>query len=259
MKILQVTALLTTIAMIGCEESAPNTSSSLSKSKLSIEVPKELTYAQRGIDQSWPGAPLEQINIEKNSGLKNYYLIFDGSGSMDELACGESSRKIDVAQRAVTTFINNMPNDVNLGLMVFDNNGASERSKLALINKEHLINIVQSVRAGSGTPLGASMDMAYKELTKQAQKQQGYGEYNMIVITDGQANDGKVMSDVVANVVRNSPVNIHTIGFCLDKNHALNQPGIVNYRSANNANEIVSSLKAVLAESDSFTTTSFEG
>ncbi|PCK08702.1 MAG: hypothetical protein COA42_07680 [Alteromonadaceae bacterium] len=252
-----ISTLATLVALSGCED--PNKSTQKTyESRPSMLVKKQATYAMRGADQSWPGTANADLGLEKENTRKNYYLIFDGSGSMADTRCGGGDSRINVAKRAVNEFIRTVPEDSNMGLAAFDNSGQFERSKLKEFDKNELTRIIGRLKSGGGTPLGDAISQAYQQLTLQGQKQQGYGEYNLIVITDGAANDTKKMNDAVRLIVNNSPINIHTIGFCLGSDHALNQPSIVNYKSANNAAELVSGLKSVLAEAGDFSADTFE-
>ena len=51
---------------------------------------------------------------------RNYYVVLDASGSMDERKCSGDERKIDVAKRALLQFAQIVPADANLGVLVFD-------------------------------------------------------------------------------------------------------------------------------------------
>jgi Ca-activated chloride channel family protein len=52
-------------------------------------------------------------------------------------------------------------------------------------------------------------------------------------------------------------VIVHTIGFCIDSDHVLNQPNRTYYASATNPAELKQGLQAVLAESSVFDADSF--
>ena len=94
-------------------------------------------------------------------------------------------------------------------------------------------------------------------LIRQGRRQLGYGEYHLIVVTDGQASSGQDPTGVVDEILASSPVVIHTIGFCIGEDHSLNQKGRVLYRTAQNAAELREGLEQVLAEAPDFTVTQF--
>jgi hypothetical protein len=77
------------------------------------------------------------------------------------------------------------------------------------------------------------------------------------VVTDGIASNGEEPNQILNTVLQQSPVVIHSIGFCLDESHSLNQPGLTAYTAASNADELQRGLQAVLAESTDFVTDSF--
>jgi hypothetical protein len=54
-----------------------------------------------------------------------------------------------------------------------------------------------------------------------------------------------------------SPVVLHTIGFCIGEAHALNQPGRTYYRAADDPGALRRGLDEVLAESPVFDLTEF--
>lgn len=215
-------------------------------------------YAGRPAEYSWPA--IEQAGSAQISAsllAQNYYLVIDGSGSMDEVGCSGDRKKIDVAKEAVNQFIDSIPKDANVGLLVFDNQGISERVTLG-INRDDVKHHVQSISANGGTPLLDAMTSAYSAMTTQAQQQLGYGEYHMVVVTDGEANTGQDPSRIVDTILRNSPITLHTIGFCIGDGHSLNVPGLTDYRAANNPDELLAGLQSVLAESAEYPADKFD-
>jgi len=79
----------------------------------------------------------------------------------------------------------------------------------------------------------------------------------LVVVTDGQPSKGEDPTRIVHDVLDNSPVLIHTIGFCLSENHSLNQRGSTYYRAANDIDSLRSGLDQVLAEAPNFRVDNF--
>ena len=208
-----------------------------------------LSGALTGFD--WPPSSMkEEVEVDlKKTGSKNYYIIFDGSGSME----GE---KLEIAKKAFVQFIKIIPENANIGLVSFDASGFYERAPLGS-SKKDIIDKVSMIRAGGNTPLGGCIQIAYEKLGMQAKKQLGYGEYNLIILTDGQATDGTLIDSAVSMVLSETPVVIHTIGLKIGTGHALNQPGKIYYKAAENLKDISSGLESVLAETEDFTVMDF--
>lgn len=182
---------------------------------------------------------------------KNLYIIFDGSGSMGIKKCSGNQRKIDVAKEALITFLKTVPNDYNVGLYVFDKKGSREVVPISRLNKELLIATTEKIRNGGSTPLCASIERAKEALLKQKEKQLSYGEYTMLIVTDGEANQVSRLPSIVKPVT-DSGITIQVIGFCLGKTHSLKF--MVNkYREANSPEELKAALKNVLGEANEFT------
>ncbi|MCK7532833.1 MAG: VWA domain-containing protein [Marinilabiliales bacterium] len=89
-------------------------------------------------------SPQITILFDESDGVasttSNFYFAFDMSGSMDEKCSGK--RKIDGAKEAVTRFMKNIPDDVNIGLMLFgtrSGDGYAEASPIGSGNKEEFL------------------------------------------------------------------------------------------------------------------------
>jgi uncharacterized protein with von Willebrand factor type A (vWA) domain len=180
-------------------------------------------------------------------------VVFDGSGSMKDTDCTDGSTKAEVAKKAVAEFAKSVPKDANLGLLTFDSRGIVEQIPLGAGNREEFINDVNAVDPGGATPLKSAITEGVAHLTDQGRHQLGYGEYHLVIVTDGEAYpENQNPSSVVEKTLKVSPILIHTIGFCIERLHSLNQPGRTIYLKADSPEELSRGLKQVLAESEKF-------
>ncbi|MCB9397736.1 MAG: VWA domain-containing protein [Acidobacteria bacterium] len=206
--------------------------------------------------------PISLEGVDANAAVslaRNIYFIFDGSGSMYDppgSQCGSDNRfrnKLEGAQWAVTEFLKSIPDDINIGLFVFDNNGMSERVPLGTSNREAFLAAIQNVRAGGGTPLYEAMRTGTQQLVNQYRNQLGYGEYRLVVVTDGIASN---IAEASVNTLSKG-IPIYAIGLCVESNHPLRQYA-TSYRSADNFEALQKGLEETLAELPSFDPADFE-
>ena len=187
----------------------------------------------------------------------NYYVVLDGSGSMNESKCSEGKRKIEVARTALSAFARSVPAQANLGLAVFDRRGLSERLPLGRNNRDGFSRAIEEVQVSADTPLKSAVELAYSRLLDQGRRQLGYGEYHLVIVTDGLASPSQKPTSAVNRILAESPVVFHTVGFCIGERHSLNQPGRTYYRSANNPQALQQGLETVLAEAPDFAVSQF--
>ena len=207
---------------------------------------------------SWPPATDQAVAVSKDLFAKNYYIVLDASGSMKDVACSGSQSKMETAKSALAAFAESVPADANLGLQVFDNRGVREWLPLGTGNRERFIRLVSEVSATGNTPLRDSVDQAYARLMAQGRQQLGYGEYHLVIVTDGEASSGQDPTLVVNALLKNSPIVLHTIGFCIGTNHSLNQAGRTIYKAADNPEALRKGLGDVLAEAPQFSVAKFK-
>ncbi|MBX9691599.1 MAG: VWA domain-containing protein [Cyanobacteria bacterium] len=191
---------------------------------------------------------------------RNFYFVFDGSGSMLDApdksgssADHQFTAKIDGAKWAVGEFMKNVPKDVNLGLYVFDDKGEREVLPLGSNNRELFLQDIKAVDAGGATPLGDAVSKGVQALVDQYKKQLGYGEFRLIVITDGEATDDL---DKGIRRAKRHHIPIYTIGFAVGENHRL-KPASVSYRSADSAKQLKKALEEAASELDVFDSANF--
>lgn len=201
----------------------------------------------------------EEMEGAEVSLARNFYFIFDGSGSMDSRpdgACrGDQSfgSKLDGAQWAVREFLSKVPGDVHLGLYVFDRDGREEMVPLRAGNRDAFLSAVNGIQAGGGTPLAAGISFATDRLVEQYKRQLGYGDYRLVVVTDGRA-------DKIPDAARYAAyfgMPIYAIGLCIDDDHPLRRYA-VSYRAADSFTDLAEGLEETLAELQEFDATTFE-
>ena len=221
-----------------------------------------LAMALGSAAQSQTRGPGQAAPAGEASLTRNFYFIFDGSGSMSESLtrqCKGDKRfasRLEGAKWAVEQFLPLVPRDVNLGLWVFDANGNSERVALGPDKRAQLIAEVQKIRAGGRTPLTESIEQGVNRLVQQRDKQLGYGEFRLVVVTDGEAT-GRPLPQAVA-YARERRMPIYTIGLCLSAEHQLRKSS-VSYRAADSIEALKLGLEETLAETNVFDPPTFPG
>lgn len=184
--------------------------------------------------------------------VRNFYFIFDGSGSMGEHLHGE--RKIVGAKQAVRRFIEQVPSDVHLGLFIFDRQGKREVVSLEANNQQSFLQAIDNIEVGGGTPLARAIEYATDRLKEQRAMQLGYGEYNLIVVTDGKADNIPEASEIAVQ----QGISIYAIGLGIGENHPLNNPDyVVSYTAAENFDQLTQALVEAVAESPVYDDTDF--
>ena len=250
-------ALLAAAALVvaGCDEPPKPAPKPAAKA---AEKPKG-PVSHRPLTPSWPAVARDKGDAAMSADLfaRNYYVVLDASGSMTERGCSGDLPKIDAARVALNAFADSLPSDANLGLQVFDARGVREHLTLGTKNREQFKGVLSKVRAAGGTPLHSAVTQAYTRLELQGARQLGYGEYHLVVVTDGEASEGQDPTAAVKLILDRSPVVLHTIGFCIGEKHSLNQPGRTIYRAADNPNQLRQSLSDVLAEAPKFDVSGF--
>jgi len=222
------------------------------------------SYALKGSVNTWPNIKNKQnssipYSDKKALLAKNYYIVLDASGSMKETTCADGKTKMKASINALEQFLQGAPKDANYGLSVFHQGYFKE---LVQLNKQTdwkqvMQELRQKLVPGGGTPLASATQAAQKKLEEQGRKQLGYGEYNLVLITDGMAEYGEDPKAAVDLILRDTPLNLSVIGFCIGENNVLNQPGFIQYRTATDPESLKESLQSVLAESPDFNVSDF--
>lgn len=204
--------------------------------------------------------PLDSALVDAKVMLtRNFYFVMDGSGSMDEGFSGQDkfSRKIEGAKWATEEFLKNVPEDVNLGLYVFDNHVGREVIPLGPGNRNKFLTAIHAINPNGGTPLGDAIRFGVDQLVKQYQRQLGYGEFRLIVVTDGVVTAGTMSASEAALYALQHRVPMYTIGLCVEENHPLRHWS-VSYKAAESSEDLKKGLEEVASESSDFDPASFD-
>jgi Ca-activated chloride channel homolog len=190
---------------------------------------------------------------------KNFYFLFDVSGSMGDYCANE--RKIDGAKKAIYEFLKKVPDDVNIGLLFFgvenEEYGIQEVVPLGKGNKDAFYNQVANTRPQSGTPLSNATYFGRQRLIDQYKKQLGYGDYRLIIITDGMASYPEEFAYQLKECKRYPFIAIYGIGLCIDGKHLLKSYSLT-YTDAHNYEELGKALVETIAESEDFDPADFD-
>jgi Ca-activated chloride channel homolog len=209
----------------------------------------------------WPPPSLPDQPVAPDLLADNWEFVIDASGSMGSSACGTGGRpRMETAKSGVIKFSQSLPENANRGLVVFSEqhrSGIREWLPLAPKNGAEFARQVSTIQPGGSTPLRSSIELAAKVLTARAQMQRGYGTYHLVVVTDGEADQGQEPGPFTKNLVATTAISVHVIGFCVDGKHSLDIKGYTQYASASNPATLDQGLKAILAESTAFTDSKF--
>ncbi len=225
--------LLLAALLVGCDNPNPQGGSAPSTTQTTTQTP--LSEGEISLD-------------------RNFYLIIDDSDSMsDDEYAGSFPERIQAAKWALEEFVTKaVPSEVNLGFYAL--NSGKELVPLGKGNREKIVAKIRGINHSNGTPLNAAIRDGTNALVKQRAKQLGYGEFYLVVATDGAATDGD-MNKSVEYATKNS-VPIITIGFGI-QNHPLKDQSL-SYREATNPQELLEALKETQGESEYFDTSMFE-
>lgn len=205
--------------------------------------------------------PQITIIFDESAGVastaSNFYFVFDMSGSMNQNCSGK--RKIDGAKEAVTRFMKNIPDDVNIGLMLLGTRSGDDYAEalpIASGNKEEFLRIINTLHPSGGTPLGEALSASVDKIVEQYKKQLGYGTYRIIIITDGEQT-GIDLKQPCNYLAQHGFIGLYSIGLCMKSSHTLKKYSL-SYRDANNYEELEQALVEATAESDVFDANLFD-
>ena len=173
-------------------------------------------------------------------------IVLDDSGSMNERMSG-GVRRIDAAKNAIKVILKQFPTDTKLGLLLLNGERAKNHWAIPLepLSVAQATRRVESVNAEGGTPLGDRMREGADALL-QLREKQIYGNFRLLIVTDGEANDAKLLSLYLPDVLSRGLV-VDAIGVDMKQNHSL-ATRVHSYRRADDAQALSKAIEEVFAE-----------
>ena len=183
---------------------------------------------------------------------QNVIVVLDDSGSMRQKMRTDTGRveRIQAAKEALSKVIQGLPGDAQLGILLLNNGGRGDRwlAPLGPLNPAAVLPKIAKIRADGGTPLGSQLKVAADALLQLRQKQM-YGEYRLLVITDGEANDADLLNAYLPDILSRG-FAMDVIGVDMAANHSLSDRAH-SYRRADDARSFEKAIEEVFAESSS--------
>lgn len=190
-----------------------------------------------------------QIGIaETDLHTENIIVILDASGSMKEnFRADQTKSKMDAAKEALREVLANVPDNTHIGLLVFSSNVQNDWVyPLGPKNTDRLMAAIDLPRPGGGTPLGKYMRIGANRLLEQREKQYNYGNYRLLIVTDGVAQDQEKVAQYTPEILSRH-IRVDVIGVDMETAHLLAKEAD-SYRRADNPGELVAAVTQILAE-----------
>lgn len=179
----------------------------------------------------------------------NIVVILDASGSMKNKFRGDETKsKMDAAKEALQEVLAKIPDGTNIGVLVFSGRNVPNKwvYPLGPKNTNRLIEAINSPEPEGGTPLGTYIRIGANRLLEQREKQYNYGNYRLLIVTDGEAQDPEKVAQYTPEVL-NRQLRVDVIGVDMKTDHQLAQEAD-SYRRADNPGELVAAVTQILAE-----------
>lgn len=174
---------------------------------------------------------------------KNVVVVVDDSGSMAD-RMREGTERMQAAKQALQTVLNNLPQESKVGILALNQGWIIPLEKLDRSKSTSRIN---RLKARGGTLLGENMKVAADALMA-LREDQVYGEYTLLVVTDGEANDPDYLAHVLPDIMTRG-FNVDVIGVDMVSDHSL-ATRVHNYRRADDVSSLKTAIEESLAESD---------
>lgn len=175
-------------------------------------------------------------------------IVLDASGSMRQMMRGTEVMKMNAAKEALKAVIDQVSPDTHIGLLVFSATNVADHWVYPLGPRDEaaLIKAIDLPQPRRGTPLGEYIKIGADRLLEARQAQYGYGTYRLLVVTDGEATDPRLV-DQYAPEVLSRGITMDVIGVDMDQDHTLATMAH-SYRKANDPESLKQAVQEVFAE-----------
>lgn len=177
---------------------------------------------------------------------ENVVIVLDDSGSMnDRMSNGQT--RIEAAKKALVKVLKQFGRETKLGILLLNGVYSTERWIVPLepLSPADAIRKVEALYASGGTPLGERMREGADALLQLREKQK-YGTYRLLIVTDGEANDARLLNAFLPDVLSRGLI-VDAIGVDMRQDHSLARQ-VHSYRRADDDVALDKALQEVFAE-----------
>jgi hypothetical protein len=173
-------------------------------------------------------------------------VVLDGSGSM-------AGHKIKQAKKTLKEVLALVPEDTWVSVVVFASRNLQVAYELSPVDQAKLNAAIDGIQVGGGTPLGAAIKAGTDLLLKERDRQLGYGSYQLVVVTDGEASGpgepGRMQRYAPMVGLRRIRMDVIGVEMPGGKRHWLANTAH-SYQSAEDAKELTTALKQAISVED---------
>lgn len=170
----------------------------------------------------------------------NTVILLDSSGSMNE--GWKNVAKMDAAKSALKEVLKQVPHDTQIGLITF----RGWLFPLGPRDDNKLLQIIDGISPDGNTPLGRFTNDVADALLEQKKKQFGYGNYQLLILTDGEATDSPDWDSFMPDICRRG-IRVDVIGVKMASAHSMKKYAS-SYRNADDPEALKKATAQILAE-----------
>jgi hypothetical protein len=177
---------------------------------------------------------------------ENVVIVLDNSGSMSD-GMNNGKSRMETAKSALVKVLKQFGPDTKLGVLLLNGTYSQELWAVPLepLSPPQAIRKVESLNARGGTPLGERMKDGADALLQLREKQK-YGNYRLLIVTDGEANDARLLNAYLPDVLSRGLI-VDVIGVDMQQDHSLAKL-VHSYRRADDDAALEKALQEVFAE-----------
>ena len=174
-------------------------------------------------------------------------ILLDTSGSMSNLM-GNNTR-MQVAQQALLNVLEKVPPTTKVGILTFHD----WIYDLQPADYPKMEQAIRHARHGGGTPLYFFAKKAANRLLLERKNNLNVGNYKLLIVTDGEAQDGNLNSDhgdvpgVMTDILHRG-ITVDAIGVAMAKDHLLSTQINGSYMRGDDPESLEKSLQRAVSE-----------
>ena len=183
-------------------------------------------------------------------------IVLDTSGSMGEHMNNVEGRptRIKVAQDAMIEVLSKVPDTTKVGILSFD----KWVYDIQQVDRAKLQAAIRNTKPGGGTPLYEYLRAGATRLLEERERMDNKGNFKILVVTDGVANDdalnrdsrfdnGTIRPGVLQDVMQRNVV-VDAIGLDMQSDHPLKTIINGSYMAGDDPSSLKQSLRQAVAE-----------